>query len=432
MNNSTSLLFNWRLHLLALILACIAEWIGIAKFDIGIGTMILLPLLYAFVFSVFFNPNIVPSTGKFIGHEGNRVAEQWILICLMPFIAKFAVGIGPKINEIIAAGPALILQEIGNVATVLFALPIAVLVFGMGRESIGATHSIAREPNIALIADRFGLKTPEGIGVMGVYVMGTLFGAIYFSIMAGVVASWGVFDVKALAMACGVGSGSMMGACSAALSEILPEHKEDIVVFAASSNLLTYATGLFVSIFVALPFAEWLFKVLSKVRKTNSSFDSASVEMVGTEDGEEIRLSVGQVLAGLVFICGLLLLVNWVGTKTNPLEALPGMAILFICCVIGIFVKKIIPVGVPNIAWISIAAIFMALPFMPMAGYVIEATDKLGLLPLITPALAYAGMAISKAEVALFKKSGFKLMIVALLTFTGTYLGSVVIADMLL
>lgn len=96
-------------------------------------------------------------------------------------------------------------------ATVLFALPIAVLVFGMGREAIGATHSIAREPNIALIADKFGLKTPEDIGVMGVYVMGTLFGAIYFSLMAGVVASWGIFDVRALAMACGVGSGSMMG-----------------------------------------------------------------------------------------------------------------------------------------------------------------------------------------------------------------------------
>ncbi|SIR99793.1 hypothetical protein SAMN02745664_11311 [Moraxella cuniculi DSM 21768] len=108
------------------------------------------------------------------------------------------------------------------------------------------------------------------------------------------------------------------------------------------------------------------------------------------------------------------------------------MTILFVCCLIGIFVKKIIPVGVPNIAWISIAAIFAALPFMPMADYVIAATDKLGLLPLITPALAYAGIAISKSEVSLFKQSGVKIMIIALLTFTGTYLGSVIIADALL
>ncbi|WP_114799993.1 DUF3100 domain-containing protein [Moraxella canis] len=430
MKISNSIFFNWRLHALALVLACIAEWIGIAKFDIGIGTMILLPLLYAFVFSVFFNPNINSTLGQLVGKNGNLVAGQWILICLMPFIAKFAVGIGPKINEIIAAGPALILQEIGNVATVLFAMPIAVLVFGMGRESIGATHSIAREPNIALIADRFGLKTPEGIGVMGVYVMGTLFGAIYFSIMAGVVASWNLFDVRALAMACGVGSGSMMGACSAALSEILPEHKEDIVAFAASSNLLTYATGLFVSIFIALPFAEWLFNVSSKLRKTQSA--SFVTEEIGTADNDEVSISLAQLITGLVFICTLLLIVNWVGTKTSPIEALPGMAILFVCCLIGIFVKKIVPIGVPNIAWISIAAIFIALPFMPMADYVIAETDKLGLLPLITPALAYAGMAISKSEISLFKQSGIKIIMIALLTFTGTYLGSVVIADALL
>ncbi|OAV01438.1 MULTISPECIES: DUF3100 domain-containing protein [Moraxella] len=430
MKISNSIFFNWRLHALALVLACIAEWIGIAKFDIGIGTMILLPLLYAFVFSVFFNPNINSTLGRLVGKNGNLVAGQWILICLMPFIAKFAVGIGPKINEIIAAGPALILQEIGNVATVLFAMPIAVLVFGMGRESIGATHSIAREPNIALIADRFGLKTPEGIGVMGVYVMGTLFGAIYFSIMAGVVASWNLFDVRALAMACGVGSGSMMGACSAALSEILPEHKEDIVAFAASSNLLTYATGLFVSIFIALPFAEWLFNVSSKLRKTQSA--SFATEEIGTADNDEVSISLAQLITGLVFICTLLLIVNWVGTKTSPIEALPGMAILFVCCLIGIFVKKIVPIGVPNIAWISIVAIFIALPFMPMADYVIAETDKLGLLPLITPALAYAGMAISKSEISLFKQSGIKIIMIALLTFTGTYLGSVVIADALL
>lgn len=428
-----SRLFDWRLQVVVLILSCIAEVIGIAKFNIGIGTVILLPLLYAFLFSIFFNPNIVPSLGKVVGTNANKIAGQWILICLMPFIAKFAVGIGPKINDIIAAGPALIFQEIGNVTTVLFALPIAVLLFGMGRESIGATHSIAREPNIALIADRFGLKTPEGIGVMGVYVMGTLFGAIYFSVMAGIVASWDIFDIRALAMACGVGSGSMMGACSTALAELVPDTKSDIIAFAASSNLLTYATGLFVSLFIALPFAEWMYKVLSKLRKNKNTDNPVTLGQTSDfSDTEEISLSVGQQISALVLMSLLLLVVNWVSTGTNPVVALPGMMILFVCSVVGIFIKKIIPVGVPSVAWISIIAIIIALPFMPTGDYVITATNKLGLLPLITPALAYAGIAISKAEVTLFKQAGFKIAILALLTFTGTFIGSVLIAQALL
>lgn len=427
-----SQLLNWRLHLLVFVIACLAELIGIAKFDIGIGTMILLPLLYAFVFSIFFNPNILPKSGKVIGQEGNLVAGQWILICLMPFIAKFAVGIGPKIHDVIAAGPALILQEIGNVATVLFALPIAVLVFKMGRESIGATHSIAREPNIALIADKFGLKTAEGIGVMGVYVMGTLFGAVYFSIMAGLVASWGIFDVKALAMACGVGSGSMMGACSTTLAELLPDQKDEIIAFAASSNLLTYATGLFVSIFIALPFAEFLYKLLAKKQVNQQPSPDANLSQFELDPAQEIQPSTRQLVVCLGVMCFILLLVNWVSTKTNPLDATPGMLILFACCTIGMLIKRVIPLAIPSIAWISLVAIFFALPFMPSADYVIWATDKLGLLPLITPALAYAGLAISKAEVNLFKKSGIKIAIIALLTFTGTYLGSAAIAHLLL
>ncbi|WP_432480649.1 DUF3100 domain-containing protein [Moraxella sp. ZY200743] len=317
-----------------------------------------------------------------------------------------------------------------NLVSILF----LILLFSFRKIAIytlthdGETYDFSR----GFIADRFGLKTPEGIGVMGVYVMGTLFGAIYFSLMAGVIASWGVFDVRALAMACGVGSGSMMGACSTALAELLPEHKEDIIAFAASSNLLTYATGLFVLVFVALPFAEWLYKVIAKFRKTHVLNAEHINDCVSMDDGEEIKVATSVLIQSLAFICVLLLVVNWVGTNNDLFVALPGMMILFACCVVGILIKKVIPLGVPSIAWVSIVAILVALPAMPMADYVIAATDKLGLLPLITPTLAYAGIAISQSEVALFKKSGVKIAIIALLTFTGTYLGSVAIADWML
>lgn len=434
---SYSLLLNWRLHLVVIFASVIAELIGILKFDIGIGIVLFLPLLYAFVISVFFNGNIIPKAGKIIG-PSSGIATYWVLICVMPFIAKFSVGIGPRVNDIIAAGPALVLQEFGNVATILFAMPVAVLLFGMGRESIGATHSIAREPNIALIADRFGIKSPEGIGVMGVYVMGTLFGAIYFSLLAGFMASWDIFDIRALAMACGVGSGSMMGACSASLAEMVPDRKDDVIAFAATSNLLTYGTGLFISVFLALPLAERFYKFLAKIRQPkveNIQVEQAlenEVAQLEVSKDEEVSLNIQQTLVALLVISAILLIINWVGTGVNPFEALPGMLIIFGFCALGVLIGKILPFKIPAIAWISVVAIFFGLPFMPTDSYVLAATDKLGLLPLITPALAYAGIAISKREVDLFKKSGFKIAIVALLTFTGTFVGSAVIADLLL
>lgn len=437
MNNTSVLsstmtkhLFDWKLHLLVIITSLLAEWIGIIKIPIGIGTLVLLPLLYAFIFTILLNPNVIPSMKAVISRDRAKFASYAVLLSIMPFIAKFGVGVGPKVEEIIAAGPALLLQELGNVATALIALPVAVLVFGMGREAIGATHSIAREPNIALIADKYGLQSPEGIGVMGVYVMGTLFGAIYFSLMAGIIASMDIMDIRALAMACGIGSGSMMGACSAALAETVPAQAETITAFAATSNLLTYATGLFVSLFVALPFTEFLYKVTSKFKKNDNT--NATQTDFGAKIPEQSILSVWQSLSLLAVICIVLLLSNWVGQGVNPISALPAMLILFACCIVGILLKEIIPVNVPAIAWISIVAILISLPQFPMSEYVLVETDKLGVLQLITPVLAYAGFAISQMEVNLFKKSGFKIAVVALLTFTGTFLGSAIVAQIML
>ena len=434
----TSILTNWKIHFVVILLSIIAELIGIQQIKTGIGVILFLPLLYAFILALFFNENIIPAIGQHLGSHNSATASQWVLIGIMPFIAKFGVGIGPNIDKLIAAGPALLLQEIGNVATALFALPVAVLIFKMGREAIGATHSIAREPNIALVADKFGLKSSEGVGVMGVYVMGTLFGTIFFSIMAALLASWNIFDYRALAMACGVGSGSMMGACSAALSETLPTLKDEIVAFAASSNLLTYATGLFVSAFIALPFTEFFYRILKKIRSSKSSNENQELANLTASNGgeyteeKEVSFSSIQTIIALAVVSVVALIVNWVSTGVSFIDGLPGMAIFWLCSVLGYIIYQYVKIGVPAVAWISIVAIVFSIPQFPFSQEVITYTSKIGLLPMITPVLAYAGLAISRMEIRLFKAAGFKIAIVALLAFVGTFVGSAIIAQALL
>jgi len=268
------LLLDWRLHLTVIVTSMFAEWIGIVRIPLGPGTLLLLPLLYAFIIGVIFNPHLFSTMGKVIPKPVSNAAGPIILIAILPFIAKFGSTIGPAIEQIIAAGPALILQELGNLGTMLIALPFAVLVLKMGREAIGATYSIAREPNIAIISDRYGLRSPEGIGIMGVYVVGTMFGTLYFALMAGYIASLDILDIRALAMACGVGSGSMVAACSAALAEAVLASKDELLAFAGASNLLTYATGLYISLFIALPVTEWMYKRLKGSRQEVSHENS--------------------------------------------------------------------------------------------------------------------------------------------------------------
>lgn len=259
-------LLHPKVHGMVLIISVIAELIGVRRIDVGIGTIVLLPLLYAFVLGMLVNPHITPIAAKFLRAESVRKTSPLILIAILPFMAKFGTLIGPSMGKIVAVGPALILQEFGNLATMLVALPMAVILFRMGREAIGATFSIAREPNIAIISDKYGLNSDEGVGVLGVYAVGTLFGTIVFSIIAGFLGSLGILSSRALAMACGVGSGSMSVACAGALAEVVPESRDEILAFAGASNILTNATGLYMGLFVALPISERFFNLLSRKR----------------------------------------------------------------------------------------------------------------------------------------------------------------------
>lgn len=257
---SPSLVQTLPLHLVVLGIVAVAESIGVLRIPIGIATVILLPILYAFAFGILLNPVILKATRRILPPVSIKMASTMITIAIMPFIAKFGTTVGPQIEKIIEVGPALVVQELGNLGTIVIAFPVAVFLLRMGREAIGATFSIDREPNLALIADKYGLNSPEGTGAMGVYAVGTLIGTFVFAIMPPLILALGVFDVRALAMSCGVGSGSMLAACTGGLVAALPDQKDTILALAAASNILTYATGLYVGLFVALPLTEWLYR----------------------------------------------------------------------------------------------------------------------------------------------------------------------------
>ena len=83
-------------------------------------------------------------------------------------------------------------------------------------------------------------------------------------------------------------------------------------------------------------------------------------------------------------------------------------------------------------AWISLVAIVLTLPWTPGSEWILNYVKQVNVLALATPVLAYAGLAISKHEFETFKHSGWKIIIVAILIFIGTYLGSALVAHIVL
>jgi hypothetical protein len=245
---------DWKIHGLALIMVIIAESIGIKRYPLGPGVVLLLPMLYALVIGMFLGPL------KVVNRKDMEMASPYIGLSVMFLVAKMGTTIGPNLAKVFSAGPALLLQEFGNLGTIFFALPVAVLVFKMGREAVGASFSISREGSLAIVADLYGLDGAEGQGVMGAYITGTLLGAVFNGLMVGFIISLGIFHPYALAMASGTGSASMMTAALGPVLASYPHLQTELSAFAATSQLLTSVTGLYMSLFIGIPVTEWLYR----------------------------------------------------------------------------------------------------------------------------------------------------------------------------
>lgn len=247
----------WKIYLAALVISVICDLIGTLKLNIGIGTLTLFPMVFAVIFGGLLGPDIF----KLFKSNECKIGGSLVLVVLAPFMAKMGISSGANLAKLVSVGPALLLQEFGNLGTILLSMPLALLL-GLKKESIGACYSINRDSNLGLTTDIFGPDAPETKGTFAVYIVGSVIGTVFISILASVVASWNIFDPIALGMASGVGSGSMMTAATGTLGEIYPQQAENIMIMGGASDMLTGITGIYIGTFVGLPLAKKIYAFL--------------------------------------------------------------------------------------------------------------------------------------------------------------------------
>ena len=248
---------EYRIILAAFLFIVIADFIGQIEVPVGPGKLILFPIFYALILGVISGPEIL----KFFKTKEVKAASGLVIVAICPFIAKLGINAGASLETVISAGPALLLQEIGNLGTIFLALPFALLL-GMKREAIGATHSINRESNLALVTNMFGPDSPETRGSLSIYVVGGMVGTIYFGFLATMTAAIGFFHPYALGMASGVGAGILMASSVASLTAVYPDMAAQISALASTSETISGLTGIYVAIFVGIPLTKKLYEVL--------------------------------------------------------------------------------------------------------------------------------------------------------------------------
>lgn len=257
-----------KLFSMLIVIGIIAEGIGAKIILLGsVGKIVLLPMLFAMIIAGAITPHalgqIIPALKNICDDREIELAEQIVMYSLLFLGVKLGASAGPNVGKVVEAGPALLLQEFGNLGTMLIGLPIAIAL-GMKRGAVGATVSICREPTLGLIGEKYGINSPEGLGVMGTYMTGTVFGTIFFGLLGSLAANTSIHPY-ALAMASGMGSGSMMTAASQSLAASVPGMQDEILAYAATSNIMTSITGLYMVLFVSLPLANKLYAFYTKI-----------------------------------------------------------------------------------------------------------------------------------------------------------------------
>ena len=392
----------------------------------------LLPLLYALVMGLAL---YLAKPIKFVGSKQSKVAEGAMVLFIGVLIAKLAISSGQSLDSIYNVGPALILQQFGDLGT-LIALPVALLL-GFRREVIGMTSSICREPNLGIIIDKYGFKSPETRGVLAIFVIGSIIGTAFISFLSSICASVLPIHPYALAMASGIGSASMNAASLASISHLFPAMATDLEAFAGCSNLLSFCFGIYMCIFVSIPLAEKLYGFLSPHigrddKPVDENYDIEGVKndkYVASEDlseGKLLRWSTLLVIFSFIVAVG-----NFIGYHSPIIDGFIGMIIISVITIAGMSLERIVPWNIQSIIFISLIGIIVAIPGVPTSSLISHYVSQVNLATICIAFLAYVGIAIGN-DWGEFKKIGLKGVIIALFVITGTYLGSAIIAHITL
>jgi len=437
---------------LAFVIALAVQLIGQAKIDVGIGAIVIFPMVWGLILG------LLVSVQKFkpLGLDLQRVAAALVGVAVLLLVARLAFNIGPSLPTLLKAGPALLLQEVGHLlGTIALALPLAVLL-RMGKATVGATFSLDREPSFAMVSEKYGPDSDQYRGVLAMYVFGTLFGAVYITLLTSLISNWKIFDPLALAMGAGVGSGSMMAASSASIIAAYPGDQEAILGMAAISNLITTILGVYVGIYIALPLADRFYRALTRKQTREEAAvtagatsqhgdvsQHAGAELGSTdtespaqaEENRRFRERVAESSAAMhlpLWLSLSVLTVLGIGTasiaaKGFSLTIVAGYAIMLALVLVSIALAKLTK-KISAIVYITTIGAYISSPWFFGAAALNGAIKSVDFLSIATVMLTLAGLSLGK-DIPLLKNIGWKIIPVGLVAVTASFLLSTVIAE---
>jgi len=135
----------------------------------------------------------------------------------------------------------------------------------------------------------------------------------------------------------------------------------------------------------------------------------------------------------ILAISGFIILIGqWIGYDKNIMTSIPGMLMVLAVALVALLIKEYVPqIKFPAFAWASLIGLILSMPFMPTSEVFLKYTDEVVFLGTTTPILAFAGISVGN-RLGEFKRLGWRVFIVAIFVFTGTFFGSAIVSNIIL
>jgi len=134
-----------------------------------------------------------------------------------------------------------------------------------------------------------------------------------------------------------------------------------------------------------------------------------------------------------LIIVGMMILIGQrIGFGQDILEALPFVLIVLALSLFALIMKDLFPnLKFPAFAWASLSALILSMPFMPTHDFFMNLNEHVEFLGTTTPILAFAGISVGN-KIEKLKKLSWKVILVAIFVFMGTFFGSAIVAQIVL
>lgn len=144
------------------------------------------------------------------------------------------------------------------------------------------------------------------------------------------------------------------------------------------------------------------------------------------------KFLLGQI-ALLILISTIIITTNIVGYSMPVQDSILGVIVLGIIAFIGLTINKLMSsfIKLPAMMYVSLLGLVLASPISPLSEFVIETTSNVAFLAPTTALGAFAGISLG-ADIKDFVKMSWKLVLLTIFVITGTFIGSAIIAHVVL